>query len=313
MFDYIARYSKNFSNKKIEILSGFYLNIKHLNNIFYNMKLVVYLVKNKEMNNYEKIKDWFLRIALRFIVWYSKDSNYIKHAKKEFEIAWGGDKKSEDVDENCMQDYMCNQVIELLSVLSTQGDSGSSIGYKLNLFKRLANFKVISPLTFNDDEFVSCSDGIKQNKRDSRVFMNKDGKFNFIDDYICKEKYYIGEQIVVGQRDHGCTFNGGVFVIRENGDIYHIRKGYIKDIHKFNPEPIYIDVYSIEFPRDWWLSLCKESQLEEYLKNYSIDEDHDTIERELNLKDGKYRSDIINRIECAGKHMYGESFTINIK
>lgn len=254
-----------------------------------------------------KIKNFILRIALNYIVWFSKNSNYIKHARKEFKIAW-----SNEDDE--MQNFMCKQVIELLSVLATHGDSGFSINYKLNLFQNVAKFKTIAPLTFKDDEFGEpyCLEGIRQNKRNSGVFMDKDGRFYYVDDFICREKFYIGENNIIELRQRG-AYNGGVFVLCENGDIYNVRKGYIKDIEKFNPESIYIDVYSIEYPKDWWIKVCKESELNEYLKRYLIEKNFDIIEKELDYKNGQYRNEIIQKIECVGKHMYNESFTINLK
>ena len=254
-----------------------------------------------------KIKNFILEIALRYIVWFSKSSNYIKHAKNEFKIAW-----SDENDE--MQSFMCKQVIELLSVLATHGDSEFSINYKLNLFQNVAKFKTIAPLTFKDDEFNEpfCLDGTRQNKRNSGVFMDKDGRFSFVDDFVCREKYYIGENNIIEVRERG-AYTGGVFVICENGDIYNVRKGFIKDVQKFKPESIYIDVYSIEYPKDWWIKVCKESDLDKYLERYSIEKNFDIIQEELNYKNGQYRNDIIKKIECAGKHMYNQSFTINLK
>ena len=85
-----------------------------------------------------KVKNLILKQAIKYIVWFSKDSNYVKHALSEFDIAWG------EKDE--MQDFMCKQVIELLSLLSTHGDSGFSIGYKLNLFDKLVPHPAYGPI-----------------------------------------------------------------------------------------------------------------------------------------------------------------------
>lgn len=253
-----------------------------------------------------KIKRFFLNLAIKYIVWSGKNSPYVSRAKEEFRIAW-----SNETDE--MQEWMCKDVIELLSLLSTQGDSGFSIGYKLNLFEKMARFKTIAPLTFEDDEFFEphSEDGCRQNKRNSGVFMYKDGRFRFVDDFICREKYYVGENNVVKNSDAG-SYCGGVFAIREDGTIYNVRRGFIKDVKKFNPEPIYINVYAIEYPKDWWIKVCKESEFDKYFKNYDIEENFGIIEKELNYKDGKYRDEIISRIECAGKHMYGESFKLSL-
>lgn len=49
--------------------------------------------------------------------------------------------------EDEMQNLMCNQSLELLSVLDTHGDSGFSIQYKLSLLNKLIRFQPIKPLT----------------------------------------------------------------------------------------------------------------------------------------------------------------------
>lgn len=253
----------------------------------------------------EKIKNLILKIALKYIVWFSRKSKYITHAKSEFKIAWP------EMDN--MQDFMCKQIIELLSILATHGDSGSSIIYKLNLFEKMAKFRIIAPLTFKDDEFSEpyFDDDTRQNKRDSRVFKSNEG-YNFLDDFICKEKYYIGEKNVIEIKEKG-AYIGGVFVISDNGDIYHIRKGYIKDTQKFKDKSIYIDVYTIEYPKGWYINVCKESELSEYFKMYSVKKNYDLIQKELDYDNGEYRNSIIDKIEFTGKHMYGESFRINLK
>jgi hypothetical protein len=92
----------------------------------------------------------------------------IEHAKTEFEaLGWPG--------EDEMQEMVCDDVIELLEVFSNQGHSGSSAPYVLNLFKELAMFNPISPLTGEDSEWNEVSEGTFQNKRDSAVFKNSKG------------------------------------------------------------------------------------------------------------------------------------------
>ena len=61
-------------------------------------------------------------------------SSLVEFAKDEFKIM-GWDKTKDE-----MQLEVCNNLIELLSVLAKQGHSGFSIGYVLNLFNKLANF-----------------------------------------------------------------------------------------------------------------------------------------------------------------------------
>lgn len=102
-------------------------------------------------------------------------SNLLSHAEKEFELAgW----KEEGTDKS--QGWVMDNIRELITAFSKQGHSGHSAPYVLDLFNKLARFEIIMPLTGNDDEWCNCSDGLWQNKRDSRVFKNKDGAW-FID------------------------------------------------------------------------------------------------------------------------------------
>lgn len=102
-------------------------------------------------------------------------SNLLNHAEKEFELAgW----KDEGTDVS--QGWIMDNIRELLTVFSKQGHSGSSAPYVLNLFNKLARFEIIVPLTGKEDEWNNVSDGLWQNKRDSRVFKDKNGAW-FID------------------------------------------------------------------------------------------------------------------------------------
>lgn len=84
-------------------------------------------------------------------------------------------------------------VLSLLEAFSGQGHSGASAAMCLNLFKRLSQFKPLTPLTNNDDEWMHVSNGLWQNKRCSSVFM-EDGVI-----------YDIGA-IVFVERETGATF-----------------------------------------------------------------------------------------------------------
>lgn len=102
-------------------------------------------------------------------------SSLIDHAKTEFSIlGW-------DTTDDEMQQEACKCVMELLETLEKQGHSGFSVLYVLSLFNKLANFKPLSPLTGNADEWakVTEEDGkpFYQNKRYSYVFkLGEDGQ-----------------------------------------------------------------------------------------------------------------------------------------
>jgi len=96
--------------------------------------------------------------------------NLVDHAKCEFGVlGWPGDDE--------MQEAICDDILALLEVFSKQEHSGATAPYTVNLFRRLAAFEPISPLTGEDSEWTKVSKGMWQNKRDSEVFKGSDGAY----------------------------------------------------------------------------------------------------------------------------------------
>lgn len=140
-----------------------------------------------------KAKAKVARLALDVLLWLAKDSNYIKYAKTEMHRAWGDEAQEEGPNK-----WVHDGTLELLAVLDTQGHSGGSIHYSLNLFKHLALFTPIAPLTGADDEWSDVSQfGGKndlpywQNKIKPSVFKQQrpDGTFHVydIDGYVFED------------------------------------------------------------------------------------------------------------------------------
>ena len=99
-------------------------------------------------------------------------SNLEKHAKLEFKAAGWLDDDGNYIDE--MQEVICRHVLALLDVFSAEGHSGSSASYTVGLFKKLAMFEPVVPLTGEDWEWHEASEGVFQNIRCSHVFKQKD-------------------------------------------------------------------------------------------------------------------------------------------
>ena len=101
----------------------------------------------------------------------------------EFKAAGWLDDSGAYIDE--MQAMLCEHVLELLTVFSNEGHSGSTAPYTIDLFQRLAMFKPIAPLTGEDWEWTEVSEtmGSKcwQNKRCSSVFKDENGECYDID------------------------------------------------------------------------------------------------------------------------------------
>lgn len=95
-------------------------------------------------------------------------SNLLSHARAEFRAAGWMDDKGTYIDG--MQGDICEHVLDLLRVFSDEGHSGRTAPYTVNLFKKLAMFEPIVPLTGEDWEWNEVSNGVFQNKRCSRVF-----------------------------------------------------------------------------------------------------------------------------------------------
>jgi len=116
-----------------------------------------------------KVKNFITQMCLNIIVWLQSDSNYISHVKREVP-KW--------FQEEGPDRWMADGTVELLAVLSHQGHSGGSIGFALNFFKTMANFKPWGDLTGEDSEWMEVGDGEFQNIRCSHVFKNNVGAYN---------------------------------------------------------------------------------------------------------------------------------------
>lgn len=126
-------------------------------------------------------------------------SNTTRYAMSEFEAAgWvtvadGAEKWTDD-----MQEHMCKGVLKLLEMFSEEGHSGSSAPYAVEMFKKLAMFEPIAPITGADSEWHEVSDGIFQNMRCSHVFKQAD-RFN-------GQAYDI--EGIIFREPNGCCFTG---------------------------------------------------------------------------------------------------------
>lgn len=73
-------------------------------------------------------------------------------------------------------DVVSEAIIALIKLFESQGHSGFTATYTINVFERLAMFKPLTPLTGEDSEWNEVETGVYQNKRYSAVFKEKDGK-----------------------------------------------------------------------------------------------------------------------------------------
>jgi hypothetical protein len=88
--------------------------------------------------------------------------------------------KLDGTDESANQ-WIIQNIIELITVFSKQGHSGMSAPYCVEMFTKLASYMPLAPLTGDDNEWVEVTDDLFQNKRCGRIFKGKDGRAYDID------------------------------------------------------------------------------------------------------------------------------------
>lgn len=97
----------------------------------------------------------------------TEKNSYRQHAEREFAAA-GWDESDE------MQQALCEHLLKLLDVFAEEGHSGTSATYTVEVFRKLALFKPIAPLTGQPDEWLLVGEQngqqLYQNTRCSHVF-----------------------------------------------------------------------------------------------------------------------------------------------
>lgn len=105
--------------------------------------------------------------------WNKESSNLYKHAEYELTRAKVLGPDSADT---MYGDMLGKAVLELVEVFARQGHSGMSASVTLWMFSQVANFKVLEPLTFDDDQWTKHDDETWQHVRQSSVFSRDQGK-----------------------------------------------------------------------------------------------------------------------------------------
>lgn len=277
-----------------------------------NFRVAMFMLKYR-------IGKMLVKAALSVVKNFAKDRNIIRHAKNEFIHAWGIDvdaspkRKKEYCD---MQLTVCEDILDILSTQCSHEDSGFSMGYKVGILNKLMRFKPISRLTLDNSEFTEVGNDMWQNKRDSSVFMDKDGNVSSINSIKARSEYRIKSDLIARDIEIKSTvYPSSLFVISRDGTLKCYRPGFAIDKSSFDNELSFIiNSYEVEIPDGWFIfPICKESDLDEYRRLFTLEENPDRIERELDYKDGVYRDNILSGIEAAGKKMYGKKFKLNFK
>jgi hypothetical protein len=88
-----------------------------------------------------------------------------------------------------MNVMMRKHILHMMNEFAEEGHSGFSASYAINILTKLMEFKPLSPLTGEDDEWNLVGDEHWQNKRCSSVFKGVDGSCYDIDGKVFWEWY----------------------------------------------------------------------------------------------------------------------------
>lgn len=100
----------------------------------------------------------------------SEDGNLVPHARRELERAG---LFREDSDYSGM---LGDAVLDLVRVFAAQGHSGFSAHMAIDLFRRVASYDVLTPLTSDPSEWNEVGTDVWQNRRKSSCFSSDGGK-----------------------------------------------------------------------------------------------------------------------------------------
>lgn len=115
-------------------------------------------------------------------------SNLVKHANREFDIIGypqltRAEMRSKDpiMSDEGWDKAVRRSVIEIIEMFSTQGHSGTSAAQVVALLHQLLQYKPLSPLTNDPDEWMKVarnitSEDVWQNRRNSEAFSTDGGK-----------------------------------------------------------------------------------------------------------------------------------------
>lgn len=211
--------------------------------IFFRKRYFINMIKRLPITIKGKVARSLLNLALSFI----PESNLVKHAKEEFRFA------GYDPIEKCAEDpdkWIQENVIELLKIFSFQGHSGMSAEFLIKYFKKLASFKILTPLKGTPDEWNEVGEGEFQNIRLSSVFKDKNGA-----SYLYALSW---------RTDTSC-WSGSATLKTSDGDRLISSRQPIT--FPFMPKTFYVDVhdYDDRVPNNQGFIIKDEQQLQEAL------------------------------------------------
>jgi hypothetical protein len=174
------------------------------------------------------------------------ESNLYQHAKKELELV-GYDFSS---DEKTMDNLMRDNILDLLRVFYKQEHSELTANYIIDVFRRLARFQPLKPVTDEEEEWVEVAENLYQHKRLAGLFKNGEtGRSHYLDAIIFVDQ-------------DGITFT--------SNNIEGISSSQYVKSFPFVPKTFFVNVISYEVNKDdetilehgsgWWKSKIKDME-----------------------------------------------------
>ena len=99
-----------------------------------------------------------------------EDSNLVKHAKREMELAGLYD---EDADYGGL---IPDAVMNVVEAFAKDGHSGGSAAVTLAIVEKVLRFETLTPITSNPMEWNHIADDLWQSNRDPRMFSTDAGQ-----------------------------------------------------------------------------------------------------------------------------------------
>ncbi len=140
----------------------------------------------------------------------------VEYAKSELKLAGLFDKDS---------DYggmLGDAVLKMVEQFADEGHSGMSAAMALAIFRKVANYEPLTPLTGNNDEWMQVGSEMYQNRRSPRVF----------------KKVKSGEALELGE---AYDIEGKVFV-EPNGMSYTNAESHVPVTFPYVPKTEYVHV-----------------------------------------------------------------------
>lgn len=198
--------------------------------------------------------------ALSYVI---AHSNICQHAIKELKLAGYGK------GEGGPNDWMYQQVLEAVAVFTSHNNSGSSAPWEINLVQKLCDWSVISPLRFTDDEWCQISlDGTCQNKRQSNVFKESNGRIHYNGAFTKRatRRYSYDTKEWTDNKNPLC-WSGGLFEHLNGvltGRYFNRCCLYLHDVYKgWMPKEIKVlDCVEVEIAPDNWIMAVQDDSID---------------------------------------------------